>query len=143
MVFYVRGLSTELREKYGERLYCIEGAIGVLEELIIKNMDKKKRKEELKEGEYVFNNDNFNQLYDAVLRVIDKEEKSEGYSAHRDKLDKVDKKLDELTRDVRAEVREIEEKRDKECIGPHNPDKNYVKMVFHLPVNISDTMRVG
>lgn len=141
MEFYVKGLSTEFKRRYVERLDCIEGAIGVLGELIMENMDKKKRKEELEEKEYVFNNDNFNEIYKAVLRVVNKEE-SRGYSEHRTMLDRVDRALDKLTEDVRVEVRKIGEEKQKSMIGPHHSDKNYMPPVYHLPFYIPE-VKVG
>ncbi|VVB78308.1 Uncharacterised protein [uncultured archaeon] len=142
MRFYVKSLELDFRDKYADKLVSVEGSIGVLEELINGNL-KKKDKEQLEDGEFVFNNNNFIFLYDAVLDAIDLEERENGCSPYRAGLDMIDKKLDILTSDLRTDVRKIEEKKDKDSLGPHKSNQDYAKPVFHLPINFIDTMRVG
>jgi len=135
MRFYIKGLGSEIREKYSARLFCVEGAIEVLEEMAYNNIADKSE-----DSLGVLNNNDFSFLYDSVLRYICSEEEKNGFSENREKLDKVDSLLDCLTSKLREDTRKLEIERDKESIGPRVVP--FDPKIYHLPLNISDA-RVG
>ncbi len=143
MSLCVKHFGEEFRERYEERLNDIVGCIGVLEELVMENIKKKKKGEKLEEGEYVFNNNNFNLIYEAVLDMVSGEECQEGFSQYRVMLDRVDKKLDKLTADDRKDIRRMEEGVARGSVGPHNINKDYAKPVFHISAYSIDLMGVA
>ena len=144
MKFSVKGVENEMKQKYGLRFSSVDGAIDVLEEMICEDINlaenSRQRKEEPLTPQ-IFKDNNFNALYDSVLIFICNEEGNNGISKHRHSLDRVDNLFDYLTSEARKEMREKEEKEAKESVGPRHAF--YDKSVFHLPIDLMDTMRVG
>ena len=97
MVFYVKGLTQKIREKYQERLNHIEGAIGVLEEI--------------SGGKEFVWDTNFDCIYNSVFDYIKREESLTGKSRYRSRLDEIDEELNEIFRERRGNVIPREKKR--------------------------------
>ena len=140
MKFCIKNIRHEMREKYGERLFTIEGAIEVLEEMVCEDINRIEKDKNNILNHKILNDRDFNKIYDNVLALICFEETTKGFSEYRAKLNLVDEHINHLTNYARKKEKKLAKEKNKENIGPSTIP--YIKTVFYLPQNITDIMGV-